>query len=139
MKDYGPKDFQLSPEQIEEITAQRRDDAMQKQPAAKLLHSRKLKRDIEFYKFPKTVMDALVRANYMPALTVAMAVYRGWYLDFKKQNPVKLTSALLGEFQVSRHQKYKALKILDQSGQFLVENFSGRNPLVTMKWILIKD
>jgi hypothetical protein len=127
------KKFVLSDEQIKE-----EQDRLTKSPGG-LPHSRKPKRDIEFYKFPKAVMDALVQANYMPALTVAMAVYKSWYLDFKKQNPVKLTSALLGEFRVSRHQKRKALKILGQSDQFLVENFSGRNPLVTMKWILIKD
>jgi hypothetical protein len=123
----------LSDEQIKE-----EQDRLTKSPGG-LPHSRKPKRDIEFYKFPKAVMDALVRANYMSVLTVAMAVYKGWYLDFKKRNPVKLTSALLAEFEISKDQKSKGLKLLEQTDWFIVERFRGHNPLVTMKWILIKD
>jgi hypothetical protein len=104
-----------------------------------LPHSRKPKRDIEFYKFPKAVMDALIRANYMPALALAAAVYKGWYDDFKKRNPVKLTSALLAEFRISRGQKERGLKVLELSDLFLVERSPRRNPQVMMKWILPKD
>ena len=107
-------------------------------PAAEPI-PRKSKKEIEFYQFPKAVVDALIRMNYAPALALAAAVYKGWYDDFKKHNPVKLTSALLAEFRVSKDQKSKGLKLLEQSDQFLVERFRGHNPLVTMKWILIKD
>ena len=99
----------------------------------------KSKRGIEFYQFPKTVVDALIQVKYAPAWALAAAVYKGWYEDFKKRNPVKLTSALLAEFRVSKNQKSKGLKFLEQSDLFLVERYRGHNPLVTMKWILIKD
>jgi hypothetical protein len=101
--------------------------------------SNKSKKEIEFYQFPKAVVDALVQVNYAPAWALAAAVYKGWYDDFKKHNPVKLTSALLAEFRVSKDQKSKGLKLLEQSDQFLVERFRDHNPLITMKWKLIKD
>jgi hypothetical protein len=113
--------------------------AAMKEPPTELLPSRKSKRGIEFYPFPKAVVDALIRVNYAPAWALAAAVYKGWYEDFKKRNPVKLTSALLAEFRISKNQKSKGLKFLEQSDLFLVERFHGHNPLVTMKWILIKD
>jgi hypothetical protein len=129
MKMIDPKDFVLSPEEI----------AAMKESPAKSPPSHKPARGIEFFKFPKAVLIAIFRANYMPTLALAMAVYEGWYRDFKKRNPVKLTSALLAEFGISRDQKYRALKILEQSGQFLVERSPRRNPLVMMKWKLQKD
>jgi hypothetical protein len=126
---FRPDQFRLSPEEM----------AAMKEPPTKLPSSRKSKREIEFYQFPKAVVDALIRVNYAPAWALAAAVYKGWYKDFKKRNPVKLTSALLAEFRISKNQKSKGLKFLEQSDVFLVERFRGHNPLVTMKWILIKD
>jgi hypothetical protein len=128
MKMIDPKDFILSPEELAE---------MKKSPTP--TSSRKQKRGLEFYQFPKAILIAVFRANYMPALALVMAIYEGWYRDFKKRNPVKLTSDLLAEFGVSKDQKSKALKLLEQSGFFVVERFHRRNPLVMMKWILPKD
>jgi len=107
-------------------------------PAAKPIPQKSTK-EIEFYQFPKAVVDALIQANYAPAWALAAAIYKGSYKDFKKRNPVNLTSALLAEFRISKNQKSKGLKFLEQSDLFLVERFRGHNPLVTMKWILIKD
>ena len=106
---------------------------------AKLPSSHKPKCGIEFYQFPKAVVDAVIRANYMPAFTLAVASYETWYKDYKKRNPVTLTSARLAEFRISKDQKLKGLKILEQSGLFLVKRFKGRNPLVTMPWLPTKD
>jgi hypothetical protein len=100
---------------------------------------RKSKREIEFYQFPKTVMDALIRANYGPAWALAAVIYRGWYDDFKKRNPVLVTSAILAEYELSRNQKSRALKILEGTGQYIVDRFARHNPLVTMKWLLVKE
>jgi hypothetical protein len=113
--------------------------AMVIEPLAAKPIPQKSKKEIEFYQFPKAVVDALIQANYAPAWALAAAIYKGWYKDFKKRNPVKLTSALLAEFRISKNQKAKGLKFLEQSDLFLVERFRGHNPLVTMKWILIKD
>ena len=77
-----------------------------KKSAKKSPSPRKQKRGLEFYLFPKVVLVAIYRAHYMPALALALAIYEGWFRDFKKRNPVKLTSALLTEtlpeFQLSR-------------------------------------
>jgi hypothetical protein len=123
-----PEQFLISPEEIASTVKNPREKS-----------SRKPKGGIQFYQFPKAVVDALTQVNYAPAWALAAAIYKGWYEDFKKRNPVKLTSALLAEFLVSKKQKSKGLKFLEQSDPFLVERFPGRNPLVTMKWILIKD
>jgi hypothetical protein len=112
--------------------------AMKEQLAEKPI-PRKSKREIEFYQFPKTVMDVLIRANYGPAWALAAAIYKAWYDDFKKRNPVLVTSAVLVEYRLSRNQKSRALKILEGTGQFLVERFAHHNPLVTMKWLLVKE
>ena len=126
---FRPEDFRLSPEEM----------AAMKKPPPAISVPQKSKKEIEFYQFPKAVVDALIQANYAPAWALAAAIYKGWYKDFKKRNPVKLTSALLAEFRISKNQKSKGLKFLEQSDLFLVERFRGHNPLVTMKWILIKD
>jgi hypothetical protein len=129
MNRLRPEDFLVSPEDML---------AMAKLPANKSSPPRKPKREMHYW-FPKRVLAAIVRTNYMPTLPIAMAVYQAWYRDFKHRNPVKLTSALLTEFRISKKQKIKGLKFLEQSGQFLVERFPGHNPRVMMNWILPKD
>jgi hypothetical protein len=126
---FRPEDFRLSPEQMA---------ATKEQPPAEPI-LRKSKKEIQYYQFPKAVVDALIQANYAPAWALAAAIYKGWYKDFKKRNPVTLTSAQLAEFQISRGQKARALKVLENTDHFIVERFGRRNPLVTMNWILIKD
>jgi hypothetical protein len=98
----------------------------------------KPKSGIKFYLFPEALVRTLVRTNYMPALALAAAIYRAYFKDWKNRNPVKLTSAHLAEFHISRGQKLRALKILEQSGAFSVERFGGRNSLITMTWLRIK-
>ena len=80
-------------------------------------------------------MNVLVRANnYGPAWALVAVIYKARYEAPKghKQDPVKLTSARLAEFRISRGQKLRALKILGQSGLFRVEHLEKRNPLVTI-------
>jgi len=126
----SPNDFRLSPEDMA---------AMKKLPADKSSPPRKPKREIEFYPFPGDVVDALIRANYAPAWTLAAVIYKTWYRDYKKLNPVLVTSAILAKYGLTRHQKSRALKILEDSGQYIVERFANRNPLVMMKWIRVKE
>jgi hypothetical protein len=110
--------------------------AMKKQPAAKST-LRKAKKGIEFYQFPIDILKQLAEGN--PALLVAMAVYKGWFESFKRRNPVKLTSAMLAEFGLSKDQKYRALKVLSKNPYFIVERSDRRNPLITMKWISLQE
>jgi len=126
----SPNEFRLSPEDMA---------AMKKPPADKPSPSRKPKREIEFYPFPGDVVDALIRANYAPAWTLAAVIYKTWYRDYKKLNPVLVTSAILAKYGLTRHQKSRALKILEDSGQYIVERSANHNPLVMMKWIRVKE
>ena len=110
------------------------------EPPPKSIPSRKSKRGgIEFYQFPKAVVDALIQMNYGPAWALAATIYKGWYEDYKKRNPVLVTSAILAKYGLTRHQKSRALKILEDSGQYIVERSANRNPLVMMKWKLVKE
>jgi hypothetical protein len=120
----------LSKERIKELETLKRNGG--KKPS-----TRKPKKGIQFYKFPSAVMEMLARSKYGPATSVATAVYKKWYEDYgnRKRNPVKLTSALLRECGISKDQKLRALKILEQSSWFSVKCSKGRNPLVTMKWL----
>ena len=136
------KSLNLTPEQLEALKNGWKLEmwngipmVIEKIQPAKLPFPHKPKCGIEFYKFPTAVVDALIQVNYAPAWALAAAVYKSWYEDFKKRNPVKLTSARLAEFRISKDQKTKGLKSLEQTGLFLVERPPGRNPLVMMKWI----
>ena len=113
--------------------------AMKKLPADKSSLPRKPKREIEFYPFLGHVVDALIRANYAPAWTLAAVIYKTWYRGYKKLNPVLVTSAILAKYGLTRHQKSRALEILEDSGQYIVERSANRNPLVMMKWIPVKE
>jgi hypothetical protein len=126
----SPDKFRLSPKEMA---------AMKKLPADKSSPPSKPKREIEFYPFPGDVVDALIRANYAPAWTLAAVIYRAWYRDYKKLNPVLVTSAILAKYGLTRRQKSRALKILEDSGQYIVERSANRNPLVMMKWIRVKE
>ena len=129
---FDPEQFRLSPEEIAAVKM----EAVKKPSTSSSL---KPKGEIKFFPIPKDVMYALIRVNYAPVWPLAAAIYKRSYDDFKKRNPVKLTSALLAEFEISKDQKSKGLKLLEQTDWFIVERFRGHNPLVTMKWILIKD
>jgi hypothetical protein len=131
MKDtFSAESFRLSPEDLAANNGQ------QEQPAKT---PRKEKKPIEFYLFPKAVIDALAKTHYGPAVFVAAAVYKAWYDDYKKRNPVRLTSKAFKDFPLSKDQKSRGLKVLENTELYLVERFHGHAPLVTMKWKLIKD
>ena len=127
MKARDPN-WDLTPELLEELMARQTDSAT------------KSRRKREFYYFlPEGVMKALRKVDYAPAWGLAMAIYKGWYRDFRKRNPVKLTSVLLTEFGISKGQKQRGLKRLEQTELFVVERSPRRNPRVMMTWILPKD
>jgi len=127
-----PNDFILTPEQIAEA---KKLAALQKKspPPSK---SKSWSRHIQL---PISVTEAIARTNCAPAWALAMAIYRGWYEDYKKRNPVLVTSALLAPYGISRQQKLRALKALEATGHYTVDRFTRRNPLVFMKWILPKE
>jgi len=122
-----PRELFLTEEQIREFQARKSSRRSAKKP----------KRGIQFYKFPAVLMDALIQVDYAPAWRLAAAIYKAWFTGFKR-NPVKLTSAALVGFRISKDQKWRALKGLEQTGQFAGERSERRNPLVTLRWEPIK-
>jgi hypothetical protein len=131
MKDtLNAEDFRLSPEDLAQNNGQHKPARM---PRAKA------KRLIGFYQFPRMVVDELIRADSAPAWALAAIIYETWYYDYEKRNPVRLTTQSVRNRGISRASKLRALKILENTGQFVVERTPGQNPMVTMKWMLIKD
>lgn len=127
---FAPKDYLMSPEELAELPKLRA-----KLPGGA---TKKPKKEIDFYQFPKPVGVAIFQSGYMPALGVAFAIHETWFKGYQR-NPITLTSACLGEFRISRGQKLRALRILEQTGFFGVKRFRHRSPLVTLKWLRITD
>jgi hypothetical protein len=126
------KDFEtlrsLTPEEIEKYQAARPTRAKAKAS----------KSSMEFVMIPLHVIKTL--ASTIPALAVVAAITKTHYDDIDHNNPIRLTSACLAEFGISRGQKTRVLKFLEKAGLVHVDRRTGRNPLVTVKWKLrIKD
>jgi hypothetical protein len=77
------------------------------------------------------------RRNHTP-LGVLFILQELWFTGFKR-NPVKLTTCALRKFGISRLRKYRALQLLEEGGFISVERTPGKNPLVTMTWLPIKE
>jgi hypothetical protein len=128
------KDIRVSPEQIAAWQASQVEKPKQtdQAKAGKMKCSEQFKQ--KFYKFPAEVIDALITANYAPAWIVAAAISQQWYDTFGG-NPVKLTSRNLKKsYGVSRGQKARSLKILEDSKKYVVERNRGKNPSAEMTW-----
>ena len=72
----------------------------------------------------------------MPALTVLLVLCETWFLDLGHKNPVKLTSESLRLYKISRGQKDRALKVLEEYGAITVNRRPRKNPMVTLNWPL---
>jgi hypothetical protein len=127
----------FSPEQLKSLTPEQVTKLLKTQAKSSPKSPRKLKRGIEFYRLEKALSDALKPVEHASVWRLVLAILQAHFDGFEK-NPVKLTSALLAEFRISRYQKLRGLRILERTGLFCVERASGRNPLVTMKWKPIK-
>jgi hypothetical protein len=125
---FSEKNLRLSQEQIAAVLKQQ----------AKSLTPRKPKKEIDFYQFPTPAFDAIIRSGYTPAFAVAAAIHRTWFENYQ-QNPITLTSVRLAGFLISRGQKLRALKILEETGYYKVRRFPRRNPQVTLKWLRLRD
>jgi hypothetical protein len=134
-------EYAVSPEQIathnDQLSAKIETPKRPNQTeAGKPKHSEK--HTLKFYKFPPAVIDGLVAADYGPAWKVAMAICKRWYATFRG-NPVELTTwNLRKNYGLSKDQKWRALKVLEDTEQYIVERIPGHNPLVTMKWEPLK-
>ena len=83
--------------------------------------------------FPARVLEAVgrvCRQNHTTApLALMLIIYEIRFKSFG-QNPAKLTTAALAKFSISKDQKFRALKHLEETGHFTVTRQHGKNPIV---------
>ena len=97
-----------------------------------------------FCKFPvKAIEDIIMTPSgkAVPGPEALLAVLLVLcQLHFRRfgQNPVRLTSESLRKYNVSRHQKLRALKFLEKAGHIAVQRTGGENPIVTLNWLPLK-
>jgi hypothetical protein len=68
-----------------------------------------------------------------------MVLYEEWFAHPNHYNPVTLTSYALRRFNISRHQKSRALSVLEKSDVIYVYREKRKNPLVTLTWLPLKN
>jgi hypothetical protein len=93
---------------------------------------------LEFYQFPKRVIEQIVRSTHNAELAVLARLYELWFLNFQR-NPVELSSVGFRAMGVSRFGKLRALKALEESGQISVQWRKNRAPLVTINWKVVQN
>jgi hypothetical protein len=123
--------YKASPEQVAARNARQ---------AAKVEKSKRTEEnELKYFEFPPEVVTKLLKKHYWPAWSVAIAIYQKWYATFQG-NPVKLTSKNLKEnYDISRGQKERALRILEETGKYVVKRTPRQNPQVTMSWKPIQN
>jgi hypothetical protein len=113
-----PKTFILSPEDMAEMRANGGKPSSQQQT----------RQPIKFYKFPREVVNGLVKADYRPAWPLVAAILETYCDDYRKRNPVRLTSKKAKEHGLSSWEKYQALKVLDGIDQFMMSDPTDKIP-----------
>jgi hypothetical protein len=128
MRDDFISSLELSPEEL--VAAQ--------SSSQETVKRRRAKKD-EFCQIPFRVVVDIMKTGSPPprVLGVLAALYEHWFRNCR-YNPVKLTSAALRKYGVTRMQKSRALKFLEKSGCVWIDHSSGKNPWVTLKWLELK-
>lgn len=98
---------------------------------------------VKWYRLEASVLDqafatADARRNAWSILAILMALFELWYTDSNHRNPVALTSYNLQRFGLTRWQKYRALQILEGAKVIIVDRTAGKNPLITLTWLLLR-
>jgi hypothetical protein len=86
-----------------------------------------------FYLLPTRVLEDIALYCGDTALLVLLVLIRLWFNNHC-HNPVKLTSKALAKFDLTRNQKLRALKVLEETGHISVERSRGKNPQITLNW-----
>jgi hypothetical protein len=86
-----------------------------------------------FVLLPTEPLAKMAAAKRSPELAVLIRLWQRWFVQYRK-NPVSLARTEIKGFQVSRKQKYKALKNLAEWGFILVKSRPGKAPIITLLW-----
>jgi hypothetical protein len=94
------------------------------------------------YRIPEDVFENVWdlcerHKNYTP-LRILTVLIKLWFETYRC-NPVRLTSCRLQKLGIERRRKYRALKLLKESGLISVAPIPGANPLVVLNWLPRKE
>jgi hypothetical protein len=87
----------------------------------------------QFYMLPAKVLEDIAAETRYPELIILCILNRLWFRN-SCHNPVVLTSRVLANFDVSKYQKHRALKLLEKTGHIAIERTRGKNPRITLNW-----
>jgi hypothetical protein len=90
---------------------------------------RRQSRGFTFYRFSAKELESIAITIKSPVLITLCVLYR--FRVKTGRNQVILTSKILRNFGLSRHQKFRALKLLEKAGYISVEWAKGKNPQIT--------
>jgi hypothetical protein len=99
----------------------------------------KTKHPIKYYQFPPWVMDQAfstpeARRNAWSVLAILLALEELHFRDSYHRNQQHLATYHLQRFGLTRGQKFRALRILEEAKVIVVHRTHGKNPLVTLLW-----
>ena len=124
---FDPTNLQL-PEEIVSRLEKTRQSMLDNGEVRRRPQSKKF----DFYRFPAKVLESVAIVSKSPVFIILCVLYR---LRVKTgRNPVILTSKTLRNFGLSRHQKFRALKLLEKTGHISVERVKGKNPQIMLNW-----
>jgi hypothetical protein len=126
----------------EDVARWQKAQAEQRRRAEKDTPPTKKESGLQFYRFPRSVIQQILKASHgrggMASMVILFVLYELWFTR-RNYNPVMLTSRSLRQYGISMGLKCYALKLLEKSGQILVDRSPGKNPWVTLKWLPIKN
>jgi hypothetical protein len=144
---FDLENLQITPEQLPVLQAKPEKDSTKEiwdgvpvviTKVSPLRRAKQKKFKLEFYQFPKEVIDQIVKTTGNAQLAVLARIHELWFLNFQR-NPVELSSASFKSLGISRTRKMRALGALEKSGQIAVQMRKNRSPLVTLKWKEVRD
>jgi hypothetical protein len=128
--DFDLEKFRVTEEDIARIRLERE---RKQPPTQNELHRWPEAKGFKFHKVPRGLLEDIAeRTNCIP-LIILCVLSRLWFKN-SCHNPVTLTSRILKELGISRHQKRRALKFLEETGHIIVKRCHGKNPKITLKW-----
>jgi hypothetical protein len=147
LDEFDPRNLVGTPEQVTKWQKARAERRIQQERAAQETFKNRSaptgkESGLQFYRFPRPVIQEILKTSRgrgsAASLVILFVLYELWFTH-RNYNPVMLTSHSLRQYGITRDLKCHALKLLEKSGQVLVDRSPGRNSWVTLKWLPPKN